>query len=215
MLSIPWEQRQPTYECVVIGSGYGGAITAARLSAALNKPHALCILERGKEWEPGTFPNDVPGVITHTRSDLNPLGLYEFLNYPDISVIKGCGLGGTSLINANVAIVPDPEVYQLAGWPRSLKYEDMLEYYDTARATLAAKPVPDAMNLLKVQALDRRARQLGKRAEPLNIAVNFDIEGNNPHGVEQHKCVKCGDCVTGCNFRAKNTLYMNLSLIHI
>ena len=110
MLSIPWKQRKPSYQFVVIGSGYGGAITAARISGAIGQPHQLCILERGREWEPGNFPADVPSVLQHTRGDANPLGLYEFLNYRDISVIKGSGLGGTSLINANVAIVPDPEV---------------------------------------------------------------------------------------------------------
>ena len=208
MLSIPWETRQATYEFAVIGSGYGGAITAARISAALG-PHALCILERGQEWVPGTFPNDVPGVLSQTRSDVNPLGLYELLNYQDISVLKGSGLGGTSLVNANVAIVPDPEVFQLVGWPRTVRYEDMQQWYGEASDVLAAKPVPGATDLLKVRALDRRAVQLGSHAQALNIVVNFDIDGNNKYGVEQHPCKKCGDCVTGCNFHAKNTLYMN------
>ena len=63
------------------------------------------------------FPETLPDVIGATRSDVNPLGLYELLNYPDISVIKGSGLGGTSLINANVAIVPDREVFEQFHWP--------------------------------------------------------------------------------------------------
>ncbi len=88
MLSIPWNQRKNSYEFVVVGSGYGGSITAARIAAALGQPHKLCILERGKEWQPGGYPSDVLGVLRETRGDLNPLGLYEFLNYRDISVIK-------------------------------------------------------------------------------------------------------------------------------
>jgi cholesterol oxidase len=209
MLSIPWKQRKSTYQFVVVGSGYGGSITAARIAAALGQPHQLCILERGKEWQPGGFPSDVPGVLQATRSDVNPLGLYEFLNYSDISVIKGSGLGGTSLINANVAIVPDEEVYGLTGWPRTLKYDEMLGYYQKAREVLDANPVPDAASLLKVQALDVRARELQTRVRPLNLAVNFRYDGPNAQGVVQRPCVKCGDCVTGCNFSAKNTLYMN------
>lgn len=209
MLSISWEKRQASYEFVVIGSGYGGAITSARIASALNQPHSVCVLERGKEWQAGEFPADVPGILNAARSDINPLGLYEFLNYRDISVIKGSGLGGTSLINANVAIVPDREVLQVGGWPRSIRYDDMLVYYDRARGMLAAKPVPGAASLLKVKALERRAQQLGKHAEPLNIAVNFDIDGPNSQGVEQRPCRMCGDCVSGCNFKAKNTLYMN------
>jgi cholesterol oxidase len=122
MLSISWEKRQASYEFVVIGSGYGGAITSARIASAMPRRHAVCVLERGKEWQAGEFPADVPGILNAARSDINPLGLYEFLNYRDISVIKGSGLGGTSLINANVAIVPDREVLQLGGWPRSIRY---------------------------------------------------------------------------------------------
>ena len=59
-------------------------------------------------------------MIGEDRSSANPLGLFELLNYPDISVIKGSGLGGTSLINANVAIVPDPEVFEQFHWPTRL-----------------------------------------------------------------------------------------------
>lgn len=209
MLSISWEQRKSSYKFAIIGSGYGGSIMAARISAALQQQHSVCILERGKEWSIGDFPDDVPGILSNTRSDLNTLGLYEFLVYDDISVIKGSGLGGTSLINANVAIVPDREVFERTGWPKGIRYEEMQPYYDRARGMLAAAPVPDAMNLLKVKALEKRAQQLGQHAVALNLAVNFLVDGPNVHGVIQHPCTKCGDCVTGCNFSAKNTLYMN------
>jgi cholesterol oxidase len=209
MLSISWTQRKTSYEFAVVGSGYGGAITAARIATALNQPHGLCILERGMEWEPGKFPSDVPGILRHARGDANPLGLYEFLNYSDISVIKGSGLGGTSLINANVAIVPDREVFELAGWPRSMGYGEMQEYYRRARAMLGAGPVPGAKDLAKVRALQRRADQLHTSAVPLDLAVNFKFDGPNDQGVVQRPCTLCGDCISGCNFSAKNTLYMN------
>ena len=65
----------------MIGSGYGGAITAARLATAnLNPKPSVCILERGKEWQPGKFPETPADVLGATRSDVNPLGLYELLN---------------------------------------------------------------------------------------------------------------------------------------
>jgi cholesterol oxidase len=208
MLSIPWSDRRQSYTFIIVGSGYGGAITAARISAA-QQPHSVCILERGKEWPVGDFPDDVPGVLANTRSALNPLGLYEFLTYKDISIIKGSGLGGTSLINANVAIIPDADLFDKAGWPKGVTYPVLQPYYERARATLAALPVPNAHNLRKVQALEKRAVQIGEHAQPLNVAVNFQIDGPNAHGVMQRRCIECGDCVTGCNFAAKNTLYMN------
>jgi cholesterol oxidase len=210
MLATPWDQRKNSYDFVVIGSGYGGAISAARLAAAnLNPKRSICILERGKEWHPGSFPETAGDILDATRSDLNPLGLYELLNYPDISVIKGSGLGGTSLINANVAIIPDREVFEQFHWPKSITYDALAPYYERAFQSLAANPHPQALQLAKVQALDRRAQQIGTRAKALNIVVNFSVDGPNAFGVDQKPCINCGNCVTGCNVGAKNTLYMN------
>jgi cholesterol oxidase len=209
MLSKAWDQRKPRYDIVVVGSGYGGAIMAARIAGAAPEK-SVCILERGREWPVGTFPDTLTAVTAATRHPLtNPLGLFDYLTFSDISVIQGSGLGGTSLINANVAIIPDEEVFQQVAWPKTLCLADLLPYYETARAMLAATPHPRATELLKVKALDRRAREIGRQAYGLDIAVNFDIDGPNAHGVEQKPCLDCGDCVTGCNVGAKNTLYMN------
>ena len=64
MLSTPWNQRAKRYDFVVIGSGYGGAISAARLATAnLSPKPSVCILERGKEWQPGEFPETPADVL--------------------------------------------------------------------------------------------------------------------------------------------------------
>ena len=210
MLGSDWGNRKKTYDYITVGSGYGGAIFAARLASAKLAPKpSICLLERGREWPVGTFPDRIDTVLGAQRNDTNPLGLYEFLNYKDISVIKGSGLGGTSLVNANVAIIPDAEVFQKTNWPRTVTRDVLLPYYARARQILAAGPHPRAMQLAKVQAMDRRAAEIGTQAYPLNIVVNFGVDGKNPHGVEQKPCTDCGDCVTGCNVGAKNTLYMN------
>src|SRR5579863_4796057 len=209
MLAKDWNQRQKSYDVAVIGSGYGGAITAARISGAGLKK-SVCILERGKEWPVGQFPDTLLGASAAAYNPLtNPLGLYDFLLYKDIGVIKGSGLGGTSLVNANVAIVPDDEVFQESTWPRSITRNVLQPYYGKASQMLGANPHPRALQLLKVQALDRRAREIGTDAEALNIVVNFAPSGPNAQGVLQNPCTDCGDCVTGCNVGAKNTLYMN------
>ena len=94
MLSKAWAARSGQYDFIIIGSGYGGAITAARLATGgLNPQPSICILERGKEWQPGDYPETPLDVVGETRSEVNPLGLYELLTYRDISVIKGSGLG--------------------------------------------------------------------------------------------------------------------------
>ena len=213
MLSKDWDKRKKRYDFIIIGSGYGGAITAARITAANPKP-SVCILERGKEWEVGKFPDDIHEVKRSVRHDVfNPTGLYDFQPFPDITVMKGSGLGGTSLINANVAIVPDEETFQQLAWPKNIKLPELLPFYEKAKTMLGAKPhkrgtASDADAFLKVKGLDKRAQEIGTKEFALNIVVTQE-DGKNAAGFDQKACNNCGDCVTGCNVGAKNTLYMN------
>ena len=103
----------------------------------------ICILERGREWPVGSFPDEPLKVAANVRNPLlNPLGFFEFLTFSDISIIKGSGLGGTSLVNANVAIVPDEELFEGSAWPKNIKRSNLLPYYEAARKMLAARPHP-------------------------------------------------------------------------
>ena len=216
-LASDWSERKPEgYDVVIIGSGYGGAITAARLSTA-NWPGAkpsLCILERGKEWLPGQFPDKLEDGAGALRSDANPLGLYDFHFGTDIGVVKGSGLGGTSLVNANVAYQPEDDLFDDSRWPQAVRDARdsglLAQYYARARATLFAGKHPAGKQLSKVKALKRGSDgKPGTEFELLNIAVNFEFEGPNNWGVQQRECINCGDCVTGCNVGAKNTLDTN------
>jgi cholesterol oxidase len=216
-LANHWEERLPDgYDVVIIGSGYGGAITAARLAAAQwpdAKP-SICVLERGREWLPSEFPDNLQAGAGALRNPVNPLGLYDFRIGPDIGAWMASGLGGTSLINANVAIVPDHEVFDNPQWPQAIRDARDSGALDTlftrVRATLHAGRHPQGQSLSKVQAL-----QLGAQGKPgadfdlCDIAVNFEFEGENSAGVQQRKCINCGDCITGCNVGAKNTLDTN------
>jgi len=209
-LSTPWDSRAQEYDVIVIGSGYGGAITAARIANADIAPKpTICVLERGMEWIPGTFPDEPLEVLQHLLSPVNPLGLYEFHRSDDISVIKGSGLGGTSLVNANVAIIPEDSVFNRKEWPANIRMAALKSYYERAANTLQVCQHPRGEQLLKVRALKKRAAEPDRKFELLRLAVNFTREGVDENGVERHKCIDCGDCVTGCNVRAKNTVYMN------
>src|SRR6202451_45737 len=114
MLSRPVDQIQAHYSAVVIGSGYGGAIVAARLARA---GRDVCVLERGKELHPGEYPNTALSALremqVHTpKADHgSATAMFDFTIGPDVTVLTGCGLGGTSLINANVALEPGDAVF--------------------------------------------------------------------------------------------------------
>ena len=174
MLGLDFASRKNSYDYIIVGSGYGGAIFAARLASADLKPKpSICLLERGREWPVGHFPTKLLASWPPCAMIPIPLGLYEFLNYQDISVIKGSGLGGTSLVNANVAIIPDPEVFEEANWPRTIKHDVLLPYYLRARQVLASSPHPHAMELAKVQAMERRAVEFGGTRLPAQHQRQF------------------------------------------
>jgi cholesterol oxidase len=87
---------------------------------------------------------------------------------------------------------------------------DLWKYYERAEKMLAAGHHPRALELTKVQRVKQRADQLtDAQFGPMPIAVNFTVDGENAVGVAQKPCIDCGDCITGCNVSAKNTLYMN------
>src|SRR5438552_1928661 len=122
-LASPIGDLEEHYEVVVVGSGYGGAISASRLARADRK---ICLLERGKEFQPGEYPDSVLEAAADCQIDLQPihlgsrLGLYDIRINDDINVFMGCGLGGTSLVNANVAIEADPRVFEQPQWPSEI-----------------------------------------------------------------------------------------------
>lgn len=226
-LSSPIENLKDRYAVVVVGSGYGAAIAASRLARAGQQ---VAILERGSEFQPGDYPNRLPEVLEQTQYRLSggppvgpPDGLYDLRLNPDINVFLGCGLGGTSLVNANVALRAEPRVFDDPSWPRDLRNSKpadpgleidhatpLEEGYRLAEEMLKPVPYPEgAPALPKLEALEASARHLGREFYRPPLNVNFTVEGANHVGVEQHQCACCGDCVTGCNYAAKNTLIMN------
>lgn len=212
-LSRPAQLIREHYDVVVVGSGYGGSIAASRLARAGRK---VCLLERGKEMHPGEYPDELHEIqeefqTTTPLGHIGPrTGMYDLRLHRDISVFLGCGLGGTSLVNANVSLQADDRVFNDPRWPAALR-EDMTalrEGYDLARQMLGANPLPDAINLRKLEALEASSKVLPGTfyRPPINVTFQDRV---NEAGVSQHACTLCGDCVSGCNFWAKNTVLMN------
>jgi cholesterol oxidase len=203
------------YSVVIIGSGYGGAITASRLARAGQQ---VCVLERGREFQPGEYPNTLPEVLAEAQVDTpngflgSRTGLYDMRVNDDIDVFCGCGLGGTSLVNANVSLPAEPRVFDDPRWPDEFRADVATRLqtgYQLAQQMLGATPYPDNFPALpKLEALEKSAASLQEKFYRPPINVTFK-DGVNSVGVAQHACTLCGDCITGCNYGAKNTVLMN------
>ncbi|HEX5474612.1 MAG TPA: GMC family oxidoreductase N-terminal domain-containing protein [Vicinamibacterales bacterium] len=202
------------YEVVVVGSGYGGSIAASRLARA---GRSVCLLERGREFQPGEFPDTLLEAAREFQTDLPSghvglrTGLFDMRVNDDISVFQGCGLGGTSLINANVSLRADRRVFQDPVWPTAVRSDPAVldDGYRLAEEMLAPTPYPDHFPALaKLDAHLKSAGVLNAPVRRAPINVTFTA-GLNRAGVQQEPCNLCGDCVTGCNHRAKNTTSMN------
>ena len=216
-ISLPIEQIKSHYTVVVVGSGYGGAIAASRMARAGQQ---VCVLERGKEIQPGEYPDTIEEAAREMQTDTppahlgSPTGLYDFRVNSDINVVLGCGLGGTSLINANVGLRAEPRVFQDPAWPAAFRNDSALveDGYSRAEQVLQPQPVPDAFGLLhKTDAHQASAKAMNAKwyRTPLYVTFQDPPGGVNPFGVPQNACIGCGDCVSGCNFHAKNTTLMN------
>lgn len=214
-LASSGESLKDHYTVIVVGSGYGGAIAASRLARAGQR---VCILERGEELRPGEYPDTQAEALREMQVDSpaghagSRTGLYDLRVNRDINVFVGCGLGGTSLVNANVSLRPEARVFEDARWPRGLRDDLGTSLEDGfRRAEEVLQPVPypsDLPPLPKLRALEKSAAALGERTYRPPINVTFQ-DGLNPAGVPQHACKLCGDCVSGCNYGAKNTVLMN------
>jgi cholesterol oxidase len=214
-LASPIDRMSREYDVVVVGSGYGGAIAASRLARAGLQ---VCVLERGQEFQPGDFPESPAEGFGEIQVDLpdrrigSDTGLFDFRINPDISVLSGCGLGGTSLINANVAVRPDPRVWADPAWPEALRADletRVEDGYQRALEMLRPSPFPEAWPPpAKLSAMFKSGRAMGAKTYRLPITVTFE-GGVNHVGVEQPACNSCGNCVSGCNHGSKNTLLAN------
>ena len=208
-LSRPLDSLRPHYDVVIVGSGYGGGVAAARLAQAGKR---VAILERGREFPTGSFPTRLPDLhreiqVTGRRMRMgSPSGLYDVRIGEHMHVLVGCGLGGGSLINAGVSLRPDARVWQDEIWPGQMVGDGYLGAgYELAEQWVRPARDPSAAVLTKYRALERSGVALKQRPVAAPVSVSF-ADTVNPAGVAQPGCTRCGDCCAGCNVGAKNTV---------
>jgi cholesterol oxidase len=201
-----------SYEAIVVGSGFGGAVATCRLAQA---GVDVALIERGRRFAPGSFPRHrLRADLQHWRRG----GTYDMRHLGDMLVVQGVGYGGGSLIYANVQIRPPAEVFD-GGWPPGYTRASLDRYYDLVAYMLDIAPVREhpATGELppKTRLMEAAAGRLGREGQSFrpNLAVRFEGAGEEPtpnrFGALQSGCVHCGECDIGCNFGAKNTLDLN------
>ena len=200
---------RPVYDAVVIGSGYGGGVAASRLARMGLR---LAVLEQGRQWRPGDFPTTAKARLRATRLTGrapklgDPAGLYYLSVGKGLTVFGASGLGGGSLINAGVVLRPDFDRLRKCGWPEAVVSDGLLlEGLELAERMLGVAPAPDPDRFAKYAGMRKLAAVSGRTAQlpPMTIAHR---PGPNVSGVMQYGCRYCGDCWSGCNVGAKNTV---------
>ena len=135
--------KSPDFDVLIVGSGYGASVAAAELAGCESEGRALniAVLERGREYLPGSFPSKLAELPTHIRGSAGALGragegLFDIRGGADVSVVIANGLGGGSLINAGVMEIPDDAVFDQR-WPSALRDVGQREtHYATAKRLL-------------------------------------------------------------------------------
>lgn len=199
-------------DAVVVGSGFGGAVAAARLAQA---GRSVVVLERGRRWAPDAFPRE-----RDLRRDWlwgEGRGLFDVRWLDRMISVQGAGWGGGSLVYANVFARPPHEVFE-HGWPDGYDRAALDPYYDLAAHMLETSPVaadPGTGDVpARTRLLERAVAASGLPAATVRpeLAVRFgdpDRLVQNRHGALQAGCRFVGQCVIGCPHRAKNTLDYN------
>jgi cholesterol oxidase len=203
------------YDYVIIGSGFGGSVSALRLS---EKGYKVLVLEKGKKL----VANDFPKTNWQLKKWLwlptfGMKGLFKITYFRHVAVLSGVGVGGGSLVYANTLPIPKEEFYTTGSWAKLDSWQESLEeYYALAKKMLGAEKHPYTRRQDEV--MRTLAERLGKPEsfDSTEVAVYFGedsvtvpdpyFEGKGP---DRTGCNQCGGCMLGCRYNAKNTLDKN------
>jgi len=212
------------FDVIVVGTGFGGAVTSCRLAEAGAR---VLVLERGRRWTPETYPRRADDAwIFHTSHPEKHNGWLDVRLFPRMVVAQGAGVGGGSLCYSSVVMEADADRFE-TGWPPEITKPALAPYYDKVREMLAPQPIPAGQRTSRYELLRHAADYTNEshRFENVPLAISFDPNFTydrpdplavrhsqsfvNPQGVRQGTCVHLGNCDIGCDVHAKNTLDLN------
>lgn len=204
-------QAVEQFDAVVIGSGFGGAVAACRLSQA---GFSVLLLERGRRYQAQDFPAlpDDDRIAPDLRRWVwsNEQGLWDLQDLGEIVAVQAAGYGGGSLLYANVHLRAAEGTFEKPHWPRKLEGGALEPFYDLAAHMLNVAPIAERPGapFVKTTKFDEVTAKLGRKTLRPPLAISYE-RGKNAFGEEQGACNGCGKCCTGCPEGAKNTLDHN------
>jgi cholesterol oxidase len=209
------QNDKASFDVIVIGSGFGGSVSALRLT---EKGYTVGVVEAGKRWETSDFPRtnwDVRKSLWFPKLGMKGIQRISLLN--DVMVLSGAGVGGGSLVYANTLYEPlapfyiDPQWRAIADW-RS----ELAPHFTTAKQMLGV--VQNPLDTPADAVMRSVATSMGVpetyHATPVGVFFGEPgVEVDDPYfdgeGPSRAGCVACGNCMVGCRFNAKNTLDKN------
>jgi cholesterol oxidase len=207
------------FEFVVIGSGFGGSVSALRLA---EKGYRVAVLEMGRRWTPENLPTSSWQIWRWIwRPRLGLRGFFNIAPFRHVVILHGCAVGGGSITYANTSLVPRDSIWENGSWAGLAPWKtEMPPHYETAARMLG---------LVENRILGPADRILQRAAEAAGVGETFyrtkvavlEPAGSEPAGAavpdpyyggegpERATCIACGGCMMGCRYNAKNTLDKN------
>jgi len=204
------------YDFVIIGSGFGGSVSALRLS---EKGYKVLVIEKGRWFKSGS---DFARTNWNLKKwlwapGIGLKGIMRISLFKHITVLSGVGVGGGSLVYANTLPIPPKAFFEAESWAHLADWQEELKpYYEQARRMLGATQHP--YHSKSEKAMLGLAEELGKKEafEKPHLAIYFGKPGEtvkDPYfdglGPDRTGCTLCGACMTGCRHNSKNTLDKN------
>ena len=207
------------YDVLVVGSGFGGSVTALRLT---EKGYKVGVIEAGARFDAHDFPETSFEVSRYLfRPEVGCYGIQRIDALKDCLIVSGAGVGGGSLVYANTLYEPLPAFYADAQWSHITDWKsELAPYYDQAKRMLGV--VENPLRTPSDDVMEKVATEMGvgHTFHPTPVGVFFGGPGagmgqtvDDPFfggvGPDRRTCIGCGSCMTGCRHNAKNTLMKN------
>jgi cholesterol oxidase len=206
------------FDYVIIGSGFGGSVSAMRLA---QKGYSVLVLERGKRIKDEDFAKSTWNIFRYLwLPALRCFGILQISPFKDVFVLHGSGVGGGSLGYANVLMQPTDELFDNPSWKDLADWKnELLPHYDTARHMLGVEENPCLWPSDRVMIDISKELGTNETFRPTMVGAFFGKPGEegkevpDPYfggeGPARRGCQHCGACMVGCRYNSKNTLPKN------